>query len=232
MNTTHFKITALILGMLFCGATTVRLEAQPKTSTYQITSGTYRVDGGLIGSPLYPLPRDDQAFIVLTLDSDTGIARLEVLPRNTSPPFLVFTNGVVTGDKIRFQYTGATTSGVPATVSTDYTVTNNAGSLSLSGSTMLSYAYPPSCNDCPYAFVHLNVQASLMPSLSVRVSEVEFCWVTASNQTYQVQYSSDVTTNRWTNMGTPIMGDGLVHCIQDKVIAGEKQRLYRVALSP
>jgi len=115
-------------------------------------------------------------------------------------------------------------------VSIDYAVTNDAGSLSLSGSTVLSFAYP--CNDCPGAFVHQDVKASRVPSLSIRVSEVELCWNTASNQTCQVQYSSDLTTNLWTDLGAPVQGGRIPHCIQDKVIAGDGKRLYRVVLLP
>jgi len=117
MRKINFIFTAALFAALSCGTTTVRLEAQPTKSTYQIISGTYSVFGGLVGSIVYPLPRDEQAFIVLTLDSDAGSARMEILRRDSSSSFLALTNGVVTGNEIRFHYTGATTSGVPATVS-------------------------------------------------------------------------------------------------------------------
>lgn len=231
MKVIHLRFGALWVGLVYCGAAIIQAEAETKTSTYQIKSGTYRVDGGLVGSILYSLPNEEQAFISLTLNSNSGSAKMEFLPRNGSSPFLVLSNGVVTGDEIRFQYTKTTTSGVPApaTVSTDYTVVNHANSLSLSGSNMLVYANP--CNDCPYAFIHSDVQASLIPSLSIRVSEVELYWSTVSNQTYQVQYNSDFTTNLWTNLGAPVVGDGAVHCIQDTVVPAETRRLYRLVLS-
>ena len=230
MRTINLTFTAAFFAALFCGTTPVRLEAQPTKSTYQISSGTYSVFGGLGGSVVYPLPSDEQAFIVLTVDSVSGSARVEIVGRDSSSPFLVLTNGVVTGNQLRFHSTGSVTSGVPAIVTVDYWVTNNADSLALNGSTSLSYAYP--CNDCEDAFVHRDVQASLMPLLSIRISEVELCWSAASNQTYQVQYSSNLRTNKWTDLGPPVQGDGLDHCTQDKVAVGDGNRLYRVMLLP
>jgi hypothetical protein len=119
---------------------------------------------------------------------------------------------------------------VPATVETDYTVTNAVSSISLHGHVMLSFEHP--CNDCPYAFVHLDVRAERVPALVVRVSEVELCWDTASDQFYQVQYNSDLTTNTWTDLGTPIEGDGSTRCIQDRLADGSEKRIYRVILAP
>jgi len=223
-------IAAVLVALLTWVATTERLEAQINPATFQITSGKYRVDGGFVGSTLYSLPREEQSLVALTLDPMAGTARLAILPRGGAVPFLELTNGVVAGDEIRFHYSGAATSGAPATVTTDYAVTNRAGLLSMSGTTLVEYANP--CNDCPEGFAHLNVQASLIPTLSVRVSEVEFCWPAASHQTYQVQFRSAATTNLWTNLGVPVVGDGSVHCVQDKVVAGVPERFYRVALSP
>jgi len=55
MSTINLTLTAALFAALFCGTTPARLEAQPRKSTYQITSGTYRVDGGVVGSIVYRL---------------------------------------------------------------------------------------------------------------------------------------------------------------------------------
>jgi hypothetical protein len=39
------------------------------------------------------------------------------------------------------------------------------------------------------------------PLLTIRSSQVEVCWNSISNLTYQVQYRSDLTTNLWTSLG-------------------------------
>jgi hypothetical protein len=64
--------------------------------------------------------------------------------------------------------------------------------------------------------------------MSIRVSQVEVCWTTRTNQPYQVQYSSELTTNLWTDLGAPIQGNGSTNCIFDPVLPGEPRRYYRV----
>jgi hypothetical protein len=39
------------------------------------------------------------------------------------------------------------------------------------------------------------------PLVTIRASQVEVCWNSISNLTYQVQYRSDLTTNLWTSLG-------------------------------
>ncbi len=63
--------------------------------------------------------------------------------------------------------------------------------------------------------------------LTIRCSEVEICWQTASNVLYQVEYCSDLTTNIWTPLGAPILGTGTKQCVFDK-IPDEHQRFHRV----
>ena len=38
------------------------------------------------------------------------------------------------------------------------------------------------------------------PLVTIRASQVEVCWNSISNLTYQVQYRSDLTTNLWTSL--------------------------------
>ena len=66
-----------------------------------------------------------------------------------------------------------------------------------------------------------------VPLVSLRVSQVEFCWTSRSNRTYQVQYRSALTTNLWTNLGAPMQGNGTTNCVTDLVAPGQAQRYYR-----
>ena len=70
------------------------------------------------------------------------------------------------------------------------------------------------------------------PLVTIRASQVEVCWNSISNLTYQVQYRSTLTTNTWTNLGSPVIGSGSTYCITDKVPLGEPRRFYRVLTSP
>jgi hypothetical protein len=70
------------------------------------------------------------------------------------------------------------------------------------------------------------------PPMGIRVSQVEMCWNSLTNQTYQVQYCSTLTTNVWTDLGSPISGDGGTKCATDQVLSSQPQRFYRVVLVP
>jgi hypothetical protein len=66
------------------------------------------------------------------------------------------------------------------------------------------------------------------PRAIIRVSEVEICWDTISNLTYQLQYRSSLTTDAWTTLGTNCyLGDGGARCIHETVPMGER-RFYRI----
>jgi hypothetical protein len=70
------------------------------------------------------------------------------------------------------------------------------------------------------------------PVVSVRVSQVDVCWTSRSNRTYQVQYRSALTTNVWTNLGASVQGNGSTNCITDAVNPNQPQRYYRVEELP
>ena len=90
----------------------------------------------------------------------------------------------------------------------------------------------PGCADIPDVFQHADVIAVRLPTPTIRTSEVEICWDTASNRTYQVQYRSSLTTNVWTYVGPPVIGDGSRSCFTDKVPVDQPQRYYRVVPLP
>jgi len=66
------------------------------------------------------------------------------------------------------------------------------------------------------------------PLLTIRASQVEVCWNSISNLTYQVQYRSDLTTNLWTSLGDCIRSTNSTSCVVDPIGVGQPQRFYRV----
>jgi hypothetical protein len=66
--------------------------------------------------------------------------------------------------------------------------------------------------------------------VTIRASQVEVCWNSISNLTYQVQYRSDLTTNVWTSLVDCVRSTGSTSCIVDPVVVGQPQRFYRVDL--
>jgi len=69
------------------------------------------------------------------------------------------------------------------------------------------------------------------PRVTIRASQVELCWNSISNLTYQVQYRSDLTTNLWTSLGGCIRSTNSTSCVVDPIVVGQSQRFYRVLLT-
>jgi hypothetical protein len=69
------------------------------------------------------------------------------------------------------------------------------------------------------------------PLVTIHASQVELCWNSISNLTYQVQYRSDLTTNLWTSLVDCVRSTGSTSCIFDPVVVGQPQRFYRVAMT-
>jgi hypothetical protein len=70
------------------------------------------------------------------------------------------------------------------------------------------------------------------PVLEIRVAQVEVCWSSRTNRTYQLQYRSTSTTNVWINLGVSVQGNGATNCVTDTVVPGEVQKYYRVKELP
>ena len=68
------------------------------------------------------------------------------------------------------------------------------------------------------------------PLVTIRASQVELCWNSISNLTYQVQYRSELTTNVWTSLVDCVRSVGSTSCIFDSVVVGQPQRFYRIDL--
>lgn len=227
----RIALVALALAVLCVGPTSCVFAQVPPSagSLYQITSGSYTIIGGIWAGLRVNLPEPEQAFVLLTTDTQNSRADLSFLNEDQRTVFLTLSNGVISGNVIRFQYlTRHPYPLVEELGMLDYTVTNSPEALQING----SIEFPPICCDIPSFFGHSNVTASALPTVSIRVSEVEISWNSESNRTYQVQYRSDIGKNSWTNLGGPVAALGPAASVFDRVPAGQPQRLYRVFAVP
>ncbi len=223
------KILLALMAALGLSIYSAGAEDRPLSGVYRIISGEYLECCGFIGLPSrQPLPADSQAFVELTIDAGRNVAQMSFLGKDMRTVFstypwvpgseftFTFSNGMVFPDHVEFAQPGQSYSG--------YTISNSTDALLINGMVTTTCF----CADVPTEFTHANVVAVLMPTTAIRVSEVEVCWNTASNRTYQVQYRSALNTNAWLQLGSPIAGNGFTNCIADKVPLGEPRRFYRV----
>jgi hypothetical protein len=211
-------------------------EAQsiPASGLYQIVSGEFIMCCGA-----HSVPYGDQAFIRLNVDSNANSAQMTILGEDMTtilrlsgppppPPFFYsLTNGIVTPGRISFGDTYWPPQ--PTEIWSSFTVSNSPGALLLNGTVIIHF---PGQMDPAVAFTHTNVVALLMPTATIRVSEVSVCWDAVSNRTYQIQYRSALTTNLWLDLGAPLTATGAVQCVADALPPGEPRRFYRVLSLP
>jgi hypothetical protein len=181
---------------------------------------------------------DDQSFIDLSIDQQHQLATMTFLGKDMKTVFSIvgcpiydpiqfsFGFGFIWSNQIVFHVDPGPP---PNSEYWNFVVSNSAGGLQIAGTVGLANQM---CADVPTQFTYSNVVAVLLPSAEIRVSEVEICWNSASNITYQVQYRPAFTTNDWTNLGPAIPGTGTTNCINDKVLRGQTQGLYRVVPVP
>ncbi len=76
----------------------------------------------------------------------------------------------------------------------------------------------------------ITIAAPLPPPISIHVSAVDICWSSRAGTNYQAQYRSDLTTNVWTDLGSPVSGNGVTNCVSDGV--PDPKKFYRVKVLP
>ena len=189
MTAQRSTLTFTVLIAFLATITTVTSQDPPRSGTYQIQSGYYTEYGGIAGRYTVRLPTLGQAFVSLTVDPGVGMAELTFLTRNQQAGRRL-TNGIVSGNTIRFQYTTADPfRHLPEQV--DYVVTNAAGRLWINGSITMLSPMP----DFPNRLVHQAVSATIVPALSIRVgSQVELRWSSASNQHNRPAILTDISS--------------------------------------
>src|SRR5262245_60460138 len=223
--------------VLVLGLQSVWAQGEPKSGLYQIVSGRSIACCGIAGPFIDPLPNAADAFIELKVDLPKSVAQMKFLGQDMQtvlriPAELcrrefvyVFTNGIIFSDHIQFGDPLAPPVPGQDQPSFSFVISNSLDTLSINGTVN---APCPGSADLPVEFRHTNVVAVLMPIATIRVSEVEVCWNSASNRTYQVQYRSSLGTNGWSDLGPPVAGNDSTSCITDKVLLGQSQRCYRV----
>ena len=70
----------------------------------------------------------------------------------------------------------------------------------------------------------------LPPALSIRLSQVELCWQSCTNNSYQLQSRADVSGGVWQDEGTPMPGSGQIVCAKSDIVVGQPQRIYRISI--
>jgi uncharacterized repeat protein (TIGR03803 family) len=68
-------------------------------------------------------------------------------------------------------------------------------------------------------------------SVTLTNSMVRLTWSTEAGGTYQLQYTSDLTSDNWVNLNAAITATGPTLTTTDSVVSG-RQRFYRLVLSP
>jgi hypothetical protein len=66
------------------------------------------------------------------------------------------------------------------------------------------------------------------PRVGIRTSEVEVSWDSVASLNYQVEYRDDLPGSNWSALGSPVVGDGGVKRVTDKIAPGQMRRFYHV----
>ena len=225
------------VGALLASTLDAAEQPTPTSGLYQIVSGSFTECCGIAGPHRTLLPSPSQYFVRLTVDptkrtrmtflgSDMRIfSEVTLCPPSTVVPF-DFDYGFPYSTNIIYHTDPGP---APLFQHYSYTVAFSKDTLQINGNLGFSTGF---CVDVPNRFDHSNVVAVLGPTAKVRVSEVEVCWESSSDATYQVQYRSALTSNAWMNLGSPLPGNGGEKCVPDKVPAEEPKRFYRVVIAP
>jgi hypothetical protein len=227
-------LRAVIGSVVGLAITSAHAQSTPQSGLYEIVSGTFSECCGIAGGIRFSLPNSNQNYVKLDVDPVRNLASLAFIrddgqtvfsfvPCPSGPPIpFSFGFGFISPGWMLFH---ADPGPPPAGFFWSLTASNWPATLRIDGTVGMALSQ---CVDFPNRFTYSNVVAVLVPTASIRVSQVEVCWSTATNQVYQVQYRSTLTTNNWLNLSGPRSGDGTTNCVTDDVLPGQPQRFYRV----
>lgn len=141
----------------------------------------------------------------------------------TSPYYVAITNGAVqTVVSNRFDAYNATNAWMGHSIR----MTLNPGTYALQFCGLDVFGYIDALID--------NVSLEQLPDddlvATIHVSAVDICWLGRTNQTYQVQYQTNLSGTNWFDFGSPVLGTG-TNCVTDG-INGMEMRFYRVIRVP
>jgi len=210
----------------------------PTSGLYQIVTGTFTECCGIAGPHRVPLPNPSQSFVRLTVEPSSKRTRMTFLDGDmrtfteviqcppSTPVYFDFDHGFPYSSNIVYH---ADPGPAPLFQYFSYTVAFSKDTLRIEG--ILGFS-PGFCVDIPNRFDHSNVVAVLMPTATVRASQLEVCWNSSSNLTYQAQYRSALSGEAWMNLGLPVAGTGRTNCTTDAIQPEEPKRFYRVVTVP
>jgi hypothetical protein len=69
------------------------------------------------------------------------------------------------------------------------------------------------------------------PAMSIEVASVAVKWQTRVGENYQLQFSTELTPETWTNLGSSVSGNGQTATVVDSIL-GEPKRFYRLIVTP
>lgn len=78
---------------------------------------------------------------------------------------------------------------------------------------------------------HVSV-VKLPVDIDIRIAQIEISWLTVTNKTYQPQYRFEMSTNEWTNFGSPLPGTGNPMSFLYSIPGDEPHRFFRVQTTP
>jgi len=78
---------------------------------------------------------------------------------------------------------------------------------------------------------HLISSAPTLQSITLSSNGLSFAWITSPNQTYQIQYTKNLSMNSWSNLTGVLTASNATSSFMDSA-ASNSQRFYRVVLLP
>jgi hypothetical protein len=152
-------------------------QSRPATGLYQIISGTYGECCGIAGEFRSSLPNENQSFVRLTVEPQSGIATMAFLRADGQTIFSVVP--CAPGDPINFNlvygffFSNSIVFHVdpgppPYAVFWNYSVSHSTDSLRINGTLGTAQQF---CADVPTQFGHSNVVAVLVPGPTLRITE-------------------------------------------------------------
>ena len=222
-----------------------------------VTNNLYNVYlfTGSISSPTFYNRGDSDATLNPNLSLPLGASTIFFVGENPPGDFLtinLYFNGDLAANRItalvptgttNFQVVsaGVNTFGLhgdqPSSGSLQYTAGNTVTlsdfrTISLTNDLVSPYNNVPNGLQDTIGRMTLTVTPASDLQLGISVSQVRLCWNSLTNKNYQLQYSSVLTTNLWTNLGPPVPGDGTRICVTDSVVPGNPQKFYQIVHTP
>jgi hypothetical protein len=232
MKTLYYTIGSIAMSALFgtasCVAAQAFLEGR-SMRVYNLYQGTVFLPQSFVVNSIpgvVEVPNYNGVLQMDVFDADPIHARIIMRGTTTgglfgpSPNVIVFTNS----NPLTPMFTNVTfdASNWPGLSPRRLTYTASSISVDLGD---LQYS--------PTNIVRIDIERFVPPDptlLSIEVADIRLCWNSQSNKTYQVQYRSEITTNLWTNLGPPQVGNGTTNCITDAVVS--PRRFYQMIELP